>query len=241
MSVTPSRTEPRGTSQALGARVFVAALALFGAGCGDSLLGSFGLSQNLGLGLDLPADAAWSMRWYAGPGAPTVGTCALLPATGDESDEGFSMSGPTPLPSPLASIDGGSFAWSLGLPLVSDGGEPTASDAQPNAGIWGIAPFHAVLVATGDIDGFEQQLEIGTVDGTPLAEGAQWVELFLDAQAPTDLRGAIATTAQQIPMTDRDGDVPVEPMDPDGLHRDLLVLTSGADPLGGLTIPDCAD
>ena len=149
------------------------------------------------------------------------------------------MTSPDPLPSPLASIGGGAFSWSLGIPLVTDGQGVRATATDPTTGIWGVAPFHALLVAAGDLSALEDALEIGTFDGTGLVAGPQWVELFVDADTPISLVGSIVTTSQEIEMTAADGALPVEPLDPDGYHDDLLVFASGSAPLGGLTIPDC--
>jgi len=246
VSATVSRTESRGGLLLPGARVVLFALLLLAsAGCGDSLLGSFGLSQNLGIGLELPNNAAWNMRWYGGEGAATVGSCEIHEATAvalDDSYGGFEMSSPSPMPTPRATVDGGSFSWSLGIPLVTDGSSTvTATASDPVAGIWGIAPFHAIFVASGDLFDLEDALDIGSTDGTELVQGAQWVELFLDPQNPTSLEAAIASTSQDIEFSSTAGYVLVEPLDPAGYHRELLVFANGSDPLGGLSIPDCED
>lgn len=241
MSVHRRQTEPRGNSPfSPGARVALSALLLLlGAGCGDSLLGSFGLSQNLGIGLDLPDDPAWTMRWYGGPGAATVGSCASLAGTASTTQEGFVMTGPSPLPTPLATVAGDGFTWSLGIPLVTDGSRLEDVAGEPLAGIWGVAPFHAVFVAEGDLGRLEQELQVGSYDGASIQSGAQWVELFLNEYEATDLVGAIVAVDQDIEMTQDAGAVPVESLDIEGFHAELIVLATGSDPLAGLVRQGC--
>jgi len=240
VSATVQTTQSRGPSLAPGARVVAAALLLLlGTGCGDSLLGSFGLSNSLGIGLELPVDPAWTMRWLGGPGAPTVGSCDALAADAGDTPEGFEMAGPTPLPTQLATIEGDGFTWSLAIPLVNDGSTVIATASAPLDGVWGVAPFHALLVATGDLDALEQELQIDSLDGTPLVAGGQWVEIFLETATPSDLVGAIATVDQAIEFTSGDGALYVEPLDAEGVHADVLALANGEDPLGGLDLPEC--
>ena len=224
--------------------VLPALLLLLGAGCGDSLLGSFGLSQNLGLGLEAPEGAAWTMRWYGGLGAATVGSCEVHSATSVNEDAEYGeleMTPPDPLPVPLVTTDRGAFAWSLGIPMVTDGQGIRATATDPALGIWGVSPFHALLVASGDLGALEEDLEIGRADGSELVSGPQWVELFIEEDTPMTLVDSIVVIDQDIEMTAGSGNLPIEALEPDEEHRELLVFATGAAPLGGLDIPSCGD
>ncbi len=219
----------------------LAAVVVSGAGC-DSLLGEAGLGGTFLSGAAEPADPSWELRWFDGSGVRSP--CDLLePGEGSivfDYDFGI-LELPPPTPAaPVGTIDEGTFAWALALMVLVDADadeDRPASDADPTAGVWGLAPLHALLHVTGDLQDFEAALQPSSLDGAALSPGFQTVEIFPDQVVSSgSFVGALALADPTITFTQEAGAVVADPLEFVDSAMRALVVGEG---LGGVVFEAC--
>jgi len=239
---TPPRHRPH--AQVHTAFLPVVLALVSGVGC-DSLLGENGLDGAFGTSTSEPGDVAWELRWFQGPGAGLVSQCDLL-EPGDGSflfDYDFgTLEAPPPSPgTPLATLEGAGFSWSLAALAVVDADSDVdrpASDSDPLAGVWGLAPLHGLLHLSGDAAAFEQALDVEASAGAAaFVQGFQTVEIFPEAiVANGDLVGAMQRIDPTIVFSEEDGALIVDPVDIVDPATRSMALGEG---IGGLTFEVC--
>ena len=171
--------------------------------CGDSLVGGTWLNEQLGVE-EVPAEVAWELRWYGGPGNGLQIECDLhQPWTGMHALEEvyFGVAEVPPpdvveIPEPWGIIEAEGFAWGLALLVLAEpqvywevdpAGERT--DLDPSRGIWGVVEEYALLVADGDMDMLRGELLVEPEEEGELHIGAQFVGFLPEVVLGTDSFG----------------------------------------------------
>jgi hypothetical protein len=217
-------------------------------GCGDSLLGEVGVNEPLGLE-DPPSGTAWEVRWFVGEGDGLVAPCALYPLSAEaqftEEQAAFGyLDAPAPEladVSPAATIEGDDYDWSLGLALLveSTDGERAASEAEPEAGVLGLAVYQALLRVEGDLEAFADDLLVWSWDheeleptDDQLVSGMQFVDLSPWEPATSgSFVGSMST-----PSFVGEGLLMVDSLDI--VESSVRPLWRG-EPIGGILFEDC--
>ncbi len=157
--------------------------------CGDSLVGGDWMEELLGLE-EIPAEAAWELRWYGGPGNGLVVECDLRePWTGMHALDEV-VFGSTEVPPPEVfeipeeefRIEAEEYSWGIALLVLAEPGpywdvdpERERTDLDEDRGIWGVVREYAVLVADGDLDRLSMELLGEPDEGGVILPGAQFV------------------------------------------------------------------
>lgn len=154
--------------------------------CGDSLVGGSWLEELMGVE-EVPAEVAWELRWFQGPGRPLGVECDLRsPWSGMRPIEEvyFGVAEVPPpgveeIPEANAVIEGEGYTYGIALlvlfepePYFDSDPERVRTDLNEERGTWGVVEEYLVLAADGDLDALSRDVLVEP-DEAQLVHGVQ--------------------------------------------------------------------
>jgi hypothetical protein len=220
--------------------------------CGDTLVGGDWLDELLGLE-EVPAEVAWELRWYQGPGQPLLVECGLREPWTGHAELGEVYFGVTEIPTPEVMeapeestwIEGGGYGFAVALLVLVEperydrvDPEQQRTGLDPDRGVWGVVDSYALLIAEGDLERLAMDLMFEPL-GHPMEPGPQLVGFLPEMVLGTgEFFGSLhAIEAEERAWLEEEG-APV-------VHLDYLdeirwEVFEGA-PMGGATTLDCGE